>query len=242
MTILASIRRRFPLKTVLSFLGPAFLVTVGFIDPGNWATNIEGGSRFGYRLLWVITFSTVILIIIQHMAAKLGVATGRSLSVNIRERFAAPVAGFLGLTIVLACVATDVAELLGGAIGFRLLLGLPLWLGALITVFLEVFLILSQRYHRLEAIIVGFLGIIGLCYLIEIVLVRPDWGPLASSMVIPRVDRSSIYVAMGILVRWSCLTTSFCTRTSFTAASGGFPKPKRWPCFATRRSTPFRPC
>jgi manganese transport protein len=183
----------------LSFLGPAFLVTVGFIDPGNWATNIEGGSRFGYQLLWVITFSTGILIIIQHMAAKLGVATGKSLAVNVRERFAAPVAGFLGLTIVAACVATDVAELLGGAIGFQLLLGLPLWAGALLTVFLEVFLILSQRYHRLEAIIVGFLGIIGLCYLIEIVLVKPDWGALASSMVIPKVNGSSIYVAMAIL-------------------------------------------
>jgi len=190
---------RFPLKTILSFLGPAFLVTVGFVDPGNWATNIEGGSRFGYQLLWVITFSTGILIVIQHMAAKLGVATGKSLAVNVRERFAAPVAGLLGLTVVAACVATDVAELLGGAIGFRLLLGLPLWLGALVTVFLEVFLILSQRYHRLEAIIVGFLGIIGLCYLIEIALLKPDWGPLASSMIIPRIDRDSIYVAMGIL-------------------------------------------
>jgi len=195
----SSTRRRFPLKTVLSFLGPAFLVTVGFIDPGNWATNIEGGSRFGYELLWVITFSTIILIVIQQMAARLGVATGKSLAVNVRERFAAPVAGFLGLTIVAACVATDVAELLGGAIGFRLLLGLPLWAGALLTVFLEVFLVLSQRYHRLEAIIVGFLGIIGLCYLTEIVLVKPDWGVLVSSMVIPRVDGSSIYVAIAIL-------------------------------------------
>jgi manganese transport protein len=191
--------RRFPLWTVLSFLGPAFLVTLGFVDPGNWATNIEGGSRFGYDLLWVITFSTVMLIVIQHMAAKLGVATGKSLAVNIRERFAAPVAGFLGLTIVLACVATDVAELLGGAIGFRLLLVLPLWLGALLTVFLKVFLVVSQRYHRLEAIIVGFLGIIGLCYLIEIVLVRPDWRVLAPSLVVPKINANSIYVAVAML-------------------------------------------
>jgi manganese transport protein len=189
----------FPLKTALSFLGPAFLVTVGFIDPGNWATNIEGGSRFGYELLWVITLSTGMLIVIQHMAAKLGVATGKSLAVNIREHFPRPVAAFLGLTIVLACVATDVAELLGGAIGFNLLLGLPLWAGALLTVFLEVFLIISQRYHRLEAIIVGFLGIIGLCYLIEILLVKPDWALLVPSMVIPKVRGDSIYVAMAIL-------------------------------------------
>jgi manganese transport protein len=192
-------KRAFPLRTALSFLGPAFLVTVGFIDPGNWATNIEGGSRFGYELLWVITLSTIMLIVIQHMAAKLGVATGKSLAVNIREHFPRPVAAVLGLTIILACVATDMAELLGGAIGFNLLLGLPLWAGALVTVFLEVFLIISQRYHRLEAIIVGFLGIIGLCYLIEILLVKPDWALATPAMILPRIRGDSIYVAMAIL-------------------------------------------
>lgn len=199
MTTPAATNGRFTLKTALGFLGPAFLVTVGFIDPGNWATNIEGGSRFGYDLLWVITLSTLMLIVIQHMAAKLGVATGKSLAANIRQRFPASVSAFLGLTIVLACVATDVAELLGGAIGFNLLLGMPLWLGALLTVFLEVFLIVSQRYHRLETTIVGFLGIIGLCYLIEIVLVKPDWAILAPALVVPRINADSIYVAMAIL-------------------------------------------
>ena len=174
-------------------------MTVGFIDPGNWATNIEGGSKFGYQLLWVITLSTVMLIVVQNMAAKLGIATGKSLAVNIREQFPRTVSAFLGITIVVACVATDVAELLGGAIGFNLLFGMPLWLGALITVFLEVFLIVSQRYHRLEAIIIGFLGIIGLCYLAEIIIVKPDWVELLPAVVIPNVDRSSIYVAMAIL-------------------------------------------
>jgi manganese transport protein len=191
--------RGFPLKTLLSFLGPGFLVTVGFIDPGNWATNIEGGSKFGYELLWVITLSTLMLVVIQHMAAKLGIATGKSLAVNIRENFRPGVAGLLGVTIVLACVATDVAELLGGAIGFQLLFGLPLWLGALITVALEVFLIVSQRYHRLEAIIMAFLGIIGLCYVVEILIVKPDWATLTPAVVVPRLNRSSIYVAMAIL-------------------------------------------
>jgi manganese transport protein len=199
MTTVPATNERFTLKTALGFLGPAFLVTVGFIDPGNWATNIEGGSRFGYDLLWVITLGTIMLIVIQHMAAKLGVATGKSLAVNIRQYFAAPVSALLGLTIVLACVATDVAELLGGAIGFNLLLGLPLWLGALLTVCLEVFLIVSQRYHRIETLIVGFLGIIGLCYLIEIVLVKPDWAVLAPALVVPKINADSIYVAMAIL-------------------------------------------
>ena len=195
----APVRGGFTLRTALSFLGPAFLVTVGFIDPGNWATNIEGGSRFGYQLLWVITLGTVMLIVIQHMAAKLGVATGKSLAVNIREHFPRPAVAFLGLTVVAACAATDMAELIGGAIGFKLLLGMPLWLGALATLLLEVFLIITQRYHRLETMIVGFLGIIGLCYIIEILLVRPDWAALAPALVVPRVGSESIYVAMAIL-------------------------------------------
>jgi manganese transport protein len=191
--------KKYPFKTMLSFLGPGFLITVGFIDPGNWATNIEGGSRFGYELLWVITLSTIILIVIQNMAAKLGIATGKSLAGNIREHFSPSVSAFLGLTIVLACVATDIAELLGGAIGFNLLFGTPLWLGALITVLFEVFLIVSQRYHRLEAIIIVFLGIIGICYLVEILIVKPDWATLAPSIIIPKINRESIYVAMAIL-------------------------------------------
>jgi manganese transport protein len=199
MATVAAAKKEFPLKTLLSFLGPGFLVTVGFIDPGNWATNIEGGSKFGYELLWVITLSTIMLIVIQNMAAKLGIATGKSLAVNIREHFSRLVSTLLGLTIVLACAATDVAELLGGAIGFNLLFGMPLWSGALLTVLLEVFLIVSQRYHRIEAIIVGFLGIIGLCFLLELLIVKPDWAELAPSMVVPSVNRSSIYVATAIL-------------------------------------------
>ncbi len=196
---MATTKQKLPLRTLLKFLGPGFLVTVGFIDPGNWATNIEGGSKFGYDLLWVITLSTVMLIVIQNMAAKLGIATGKSLAVNIREGFPAPVSAFLGITVVLACVATDVAELLGGAIGFNLLFHMPLWMGALLTVLLEVFLIVSQRYHRLEAIIMGFLGVIALCYLVEIVIVKPDWLALAPAVVVPKVNRASIYVAMAIL-------------------------------------------
>lgn len=139
------------------------------------------------------------LVIIQHMAAKLGIATGKSLAVNIRENFSSPVSFVLGATIILACVATDVAELIGGAIGFNLLFHFPLWLGALTTVLLEVFLIISQRYHRLETIIIGFLGIIGICYMIEILIVNPNWGEIAPSIIIPNVNRSSIYVAMAIL-------------------------------------------
>ncbi len=186
-------------RKILAFLGPGFLITVGFIDPGNWATNIEGGSSFGYNLLWVITLSTLMLVVIQSMAAKLGIATGKSLACNIRECFPKPVTAVIGTTVVGACVATDVAELVGGAIGFRLLFALPLWAGALVTVFLEVFLIVSQRYHRLERIIMGFLGIIALCYVAELVIVKPDWKTALPSLILPRVDGKSIYIAMGIL-------------------------------------------
>ncbi len=191
--------RKGTLKKILSFLGPGFLVTVGFIDPGNWATNIEGGSRFGYTLLWVITLSTLVLLVVQNMAAKLGIATGKSLAVNIRDEFPKPLAALLGLTVVLACVATDVAELLGGAIGFQLLFGLPVWVGALITVFLEVFLIVGQRYHRLERVIIAFLGVIALCYVAEIIIVRPAFDQVFLAMFTPKLDRTNIYVAMAIL-------------------------------------------
>ncbi len=189
----------FSLKTLFSFLGPGFLITVGFIDPGNWATNIEAGSRFGYELLWVVTLGTVMLILIQNMAARLGIATGKSLAVNICEYFPKHVAAFLGLSVVLACIATDVAELLGGGIGFTLLFGFPLWIGVLLTLLIEVFLLISQRYHKIEKIIVGFLGIITLCYLFELFIVNPDWSVIATKLAVPAIGQNSIYVALAIL-------------------------------------------
>ena len=191
--------KSFSLKTLFSFLGPGFLITVGFIDPGNWATNIEAGSRFGYELLWVVTLGTVMLILIQNMAARLGIATGKSLAVNICEYFPKHVAAFLGLSVVLACIATDVAELLGGGIGFTLLFGFPLWIGVLLTLLIEVFLLISQRYHKIEKIIVGFLGIITLCYLFELFIVNPDWSVIATKLAVPAIGQNSIYVALAIL-------------------------------------------
>ena len=161
-------------KSLFRYLGPGFLVTVGFIDPGNWATNIAGGAKFGYDLLWVITLSTLILIVIQNMAARLGIATGKSLAVNIKNHFSNPISIIIGTTIVTACGATDVAELLGGAIGVKLLFGWPLWIGALVIVVLEVFFIVTQRYHKLEKIILIFLATISICYIIEIFIVKPN--------------------------------------------------------------------
>jgi manganese transport protein len=139
------------------------------------------------------------LMVIQQAAAKLGIASGKSLAVNIREHLPKPLTFIIGTTVIGACVATDVAELLGGAIGFQLLFHFPLWLGALITVFLEVFLIVGQRYHKLERTIIAFLGIIALCYVAELIIVKPNWGEAVPAFFVPRLNTASIYIAMGMI-------------------------------------------
>ncbi len=186
-------------RELLRYLGPGFIVTIGFIDPGNWATNIAGGSEFGYTLLWVVSLSTLMLIFLQHLSAKLGIVTGHSLAVNVRTKLPRWVAVIAGVTIVLACMATDLAEYLGAALGFYLLFGLPLWLGAPLTVGIVFIAVLGQAYHRLERMIVVFLAIIALCYVIELFLVQPDWKEAAPYWIIPSVDGSSILVALGML-------------------------------------------
>lgn len=186
-------------RDFLRYLGPGFIITVGFIDPGNWATNIAGGSSFGYRLLWVIGLSTLMLILFQNMSARIGIVTGHSLAYNVRRRFSRPWVALFGGTIVIACIATDVAEILGGGLGFQLLFGLPLPVGAGITVLLKMGLVLAGRYHQIERLIVVFLAIIAFCYLAELVIVRPDWAAAARGAVVPYVDGASILVAMGML-------------------------------------------
>lgn len=186
-------------RELLRYLGPGFIVTIGFIDPGNWATNIAGGSEFGYDLLWVVSLSTLMLIFLQHLSAKLGIVTGRSLAVNVRTNLPRPVAWVAGVTIVLACIATDIAEYLGAALGFYLLFGLPLWLGAPLTVGLVFLAILGQQYHRLERMIVAFLAIIAGCYVVELFIVGPDWAAAAPHWAVPSLDGASIFVALGML-------------------------------------------
>ncbi|TAK34967.1 MAG: hypothetical protein EPO21_07880 [Chloroflexota bacterium] len=184
---------------VLRYLGPGFLVTVGFIDPGNWATNIAGGAQFGYRLLWVIALSTLMLILLQGMSARLGIVTGRSLAANVRQHFPRPVAAVFGVTIVLACVATDLAEYLGAALGFYLLFGIPPIVGAPITVGIVLFSILGQGHERLERMIIGFLAVIAICYLVELFLVDVSWKAALPSVVVPSISSDSIVIAMGML-------------------------------------------
>lgn len=184
---------------LLRYLGPGFIITIGFIDPGNWATNIEGGSQFNYSLLWVITLGTFMLIVYQNLAAKLGIITGKSLAKNIRSNYSRALSNFLGVTIVLACLATDVAEILGGTIGFHILFGFPYWLGSVLTAIISFYLIAGHTYHLVERIIILFLFIISFSYMVELFIVKPDWNAAVLNSFVPTIDSKTIYVAMGIL-------------------------------------------
>jgi manganese transport protein len=186
-------------RELLRYLGPGFIVTIGFIDPGNWATNLAGGSQFGYTLLWVITLSTLMLIFLQHVAARLGIVTGASLAVNVRNHFPRPLVWLFGGTMVPALIATSLAEILGGALGFQILFHIPLFIGAPLTLAIVVLAILGQRYDQLERLIIVFLAFIAGAYIIELFIVKPDMAAAAPNWVIPHFPAGSIVVAMGML-------------------------------------------
>jgi manganese transport protein len=186
-------------REMLRYLGPGFLVTVGFIDPGNWATNIAGGSQFGYSLLWVITLSTLMLILLQHMAAHLGIVTGECLAEACRTFFPRKLNLLLGGSIMAACIATALAEFLGAAFGVSLILGWPLWISALVAGFAVLALVAVQKYDQIEHLIIAFVSIIGFCYIFELWIVKPDWGAAARATVVPELSSSTIFIAMGML-------------------------------------------
>lgn len=191
----------YTLKRIINFLGPAFLVSVGYMDPGNWGTDIEGGSRFGYTLLWVILVSNLMAILLQTLSAKLGLATGKTLPELCRERYPKPVAVFLWVTAELAAMATDLAEVLGGAVAFNLLFGIPLFAGALITGAIVGLILMLEEYNfrKIEIIIIGMVAVIGVAYLVEILLSQPAWGTLAYHTVVPQLPIGSTLVAVGII-------------------------------------------
>jgi len=197
----ASSVRKVVNRDLVRYLGPAFLVSVGYMDPGNWATDIEGGARFGYQLLWVILLSNLMAILLQTLAAKLGIATGRDLAQNCRAQFSRPTSLFLWFTAELAMIATDLAEFLGSAIAIYLLFNIDLLTATLITGF-DVLVILSlQRYgfRPLEYIIISFVATIGLCYVVELFFANPDWGIIPYHIAVPHLTSESIFVAIGIL-------------------------------------------
>ena len=187
---------------LLPFLGPAFIASVAYMDPGNFATNIQGGAEFGYLLLWVILGSNLMAMLIQALSAKLGIATGKNLAELCRSHFPRPVVIGMWVLMEIVAMATDLAEFLGAALGFNLLLGIPLWLAGILTA-IATFLILGlERYgfRPLEAVITAMIGIISVSYLVELILVKPDYASAIYHSFVPQLtSQESILLAVGIL-------------------------------------------
>jgi len=187
---------------VLPFLGPAFIAAVAYVDPGNFATNMAGGSQYGYMLLWVVLAANLMAMLIQSMSAKLGIATGRNLAEIARDRFPRPVVIFLWIQAELIAMATDLAEFVGAALGLTLLFGIPLFVAALLTGVLA-FAILGLQsfgFRRLESTIAGLVGVIVIAFGLEVLRADPSWGSVLGSAVVPRLNgEASVLLAAGIL-------------------------------------------
>lgn len=188
-------------KRIFSFLGPAYLVSVGYMDPGNWATDLAGGSKFGYTLIWVLLMSNLMALLLQGLSARLGIVRGRDLAQVNRETYPKVVNFFLYILAEIAIAACDLAEVLGMAIGIQLLTGLPLVWGVSITV-LDTFLLLYlQRLgiRKMEAFIISLVGVIGLSFLIEIFLAKPAVSELITGFVPGKLSDEALYIAIGII-------------------------------------------
>jgi manganese transport protein len=198
--VLAGQRRG--LRGSLAFVGPAVIASIAYIDPGNFATNIQAGAKYGYGLLWVVLAANLIAMLFQGLSAKLGIVTGRNLAELCRDHFSRPVVLAMWGVSEIAAMATDLAEFLGGAIGFSLLLHLPLIVGMAITAVITYALLMSEAYgfRPLELIIGGIVGLIGLCYLIEMFIAPVDWSAAAYHMVVPQIaDSEALLLAVGII-------------------------------------------
>ena len=190
------------ISRILPFLGPAFVASVAYIDPGNFATNIAGGAQFGYLLLWVVVASNLTAMLVQALSAKLGIATGRNLAELCRDRFPRPVVwGMWGISELVA-MATDLAEFLGAALGFYLLFHIPLFVAALLAGVVTLLILALERrgFRPVEAVITAFVGVIAVSYVIETILDRPDWTEVAVGALVPRfAGTESVLLATGIL-------------------------------------------
>ena len=187
-------------RRLIAFAGPAYLVSVGYMDPGNWATDLEGGARFNYQLIWVLLMSNLMAILVQTLAARMGIATGKDLAQACRDRYPRPVAVMLWVLCEVAIAACDLAEVLGTAIGLNLLFHVPLVLGVVITGFDTLLFLLIQNLgiRKLEAFIIVFISTIGLSFAVEVFLARPDLGGVLQGF-LPHLNSESLYVAVGIL-------------------------------------------
>ena len=188
-------------RQLFAFFGPAYLVSVGYMDPGNWATDLAGGSRFGYSLIWVLLMSNLMALLLQNLSARLGIVRGRDLAQANRETYPKYINRVLYVLAEIAITACDLAEVLGMAIGIQLLTGLPLAWGVAITV-LDTFLLLflqSQGIRRMEVFIIGLIAVVGISFLVEILIAKPDLREVASGFV-PRLQgKEALYIAIGII-------------------------------------------
>ncbi len=187
-------------RRMFAFAGPAYLVSVGYMDPGNWATDLEGGARFGYRLLWVLVMSNAMAILLQTLSARLGIVSGRDLAQACRETYPRRINMALWGLCEVAIAACDLAEVLGAAIGLNLLFHIPLLYGVLITAADTLLVLLLQSFgiRMIEALVLSLIAVMAACFCIEILWARPGWGEMVTGMV-PHLDRSSLYIAIGIL-------------------------------------------
>lgn len=187
-------------KKMLAFFGPAYLISVGYMDPGNWATDIEGGSRFGYTLVWVLLASNLMAVLLQTLSARLGIASGRDLAQACRDNYPRPVALSLWLLCELAIAACDLAEVLGTAIGLQLLFGLPLMAGVLITAVDSLFFLAIQNLgvRKFEAFILSLVLLVGLCFVYQLALSQPSMSGILGG-VVPSLPADAVFVALGII-------------------------------------------
>jgi manganese transport protein len=185
---------------MFAFAGPAYLVSVGYMDPGNWATDIEGGARFGYQLIWVLVMSNCMAILLQTLSARLGIVSGRDLAQACRETYPRAMTYALWVLGEIAIAACDLAEVLGAAIGLNLLFHIPLLIGVLITAADTLLILILQNYgiRKIEAFILSLISLMGVCFLIEILLAKPSAGEIITG-IIPRLNHDSLYIAIGIL-------------------------------------------
>ncbi|MDK9707569.1 MAG: Nramp family divalent metal transporter [Desulforhopalus sp.] len=184
---------------IFKYIGPGLLITVGFIDPGNWAANIAAGAGFGYRLLWMVTLSTIMLIVLQHNVAHLGIATGLCLSEAATTYTPKALSRGVLLTAVLASISTSLAEIMGGAIALNMLFHIPIVPGSLLMIAIVGIMLFSNSYKITEKIIVGFVSIIGLSFLYELILVDIDWSAAAAGWITPTIPEGSIMIVMSVL-------------------------------------------
>lgn len=183
----------------LKYIGPGMLVTVGFIDPGNWASNISAGSDYGYKLLWMVTLSTIMLIILQHNSAHLGIVTGLCISEGINKHIRADLGKFITATAVMAAIGTAMAEILGAAIALRMLFNIPLKIGAIITTLIVLWMLFSNSYRKIEKLIIGFVSIIGLAFIFEVYIVDVSWGQAIKGWVTPSIPSGALPIIMSVL-------------------------------------------